>query len=98
MVSCHSGKNQDELPKLAKIAGPLDFMFHDDGHSGESTSGTSLRFSQGAIVLFDDIRWEDLMTEGRPAQCYEGWMEVCADAKARRAVEIDYNLGLLMLR
>jgi hypothetical protein len=36
MTSCHFGNIQDELPKLAKTAGPFDFMFHDDGHSRET--------------------------------------------------------------
>ena len=103
MVSCHFGNNQDELPKLAKTAGPFDFMFHDDGHSRDDYvrdfNAMKDNFSPGAVVLFDDIRWEDLrITKGRPARCYEGWMEVCADTKVRRAVEIDYNLGLLLLR
>jgi predicted O-methyltransferase YrrM len=103
MVSCHLGDIQDELPKLAKTAGPFDFMFHDDGHSGEAYirdfNAVKEAFSPGAVVLFDDIRWEDLrMTKGHPARCYEGWMEVCADTRVRRAVEVDYNLGLLLLR
>src|SRR5215472_12200818 len=63
------GNTQDELPKLAKTAGPCDFMFHDDGHSGETYirdfNAVKDAFSPGAVVLFDDIRWEDLsMTEG----------------------------------
>jgi predicted O-methyltransferase YrrM len=103
MVLCHLGNIQDELPKLAKTAGPFDFMFHDDGHSRETYirdfNAVKDAFSPGAVVLFDDIRWEDLrMTKGRPARCYEGWMEVCADSRVRRAVEVDYNLGLLLLR
>lgn len=103
MVSCHFGNTQDELPKLVKTAGPFDFMFHDDGHSRElyirDFNAVKDSFSPGAVVLFDDIRWEDLrMTKGQPARCYEGWMEVCADTKVRRAVELDYNLGLLLLR
>ena len=102
MVSCHLGNTQDELPKLAKTAGPFDFMFHDDGHLGEiyirDFNAVKDAFSPGAVVLFDDIRWEDLrMTEGRPARCYEGWREVCADPKVRRAAEIDYRQGLLLL-
>jgi predicted O-methyltransferase YrrM len=103
MVSCHFGKTEDELPKLAEAAGPFDFLFHDAAHSREAYIGdfNAVRnsFSSGALVLIDDIRYEDLrVSEGRPARCYEGWREVCADSKVRRAVEIDYNLGLLLLR
>ena len=102
MVSCHLGNTQDELPKLAKTAGPFDFMFHDAGHSREDYirdfNAVKDSFSPGAVVLFDDIRWENLrISKGRPMRCYEGWMEVCADTKVRRAVEVDNNLGLLLL-
>jgi predicted O-methyltransferase YrrM len=102
MVSCHSGNTEDELPKLAKTAGPFDFMFHDAGHSREDYirdfNAVKDSFSPGAVVLFDDIRWENLrISKGRPMRCYEGWMEVCADTKVRRAVEVDNNLGLLLL-
>jgi predicted O-methyltransferase YrrM len=103
MVSCHFGNIQDELPKLAKTAGPFDFMFHDAGHTREDYirdfNAVKDALSPGAVVLIDDIRWEDLrISKGRPGRCYEGWMEVCADTKVRRAVEIDHNLGLLLLR
>ncbi len=54
-------------------------------------------FAAGAVVLSDDIHWEE-DRNGRGTRCYEGWMEICADPMVRRAAEIDYNLGLLLLR
>lgn len=102
MVSCHLGNTRDELPRLAKTAAPFDFMFHDAAHSREDYirdfNAVKDSFSPGAVVLIDDIRFEDLrMSEGRRLRCYEGWMEICADPKVRRAVELDYRQGLLLL-
>ncbi len=32
MASCHFGKTQDELSRLARTASPINFMFHEAGH------------------------------------------------------------------
>ena len=94
MVSCELGKTQDALPRLANTAAPIDFLFHDAGHLGEDYirdfNAVADNLAAGAVVLIDDIRYQD--------QSYDGWLRVCADSKVRRAVEIDYNLGLLLLR
>jgi predicted O-methyltransferase YrrM len=94
MVSCELGKTQDELPRLAKTAAPIDFLFHDAGHLGEDYirdfNAVIDSFAAGAVILIDDIRYQN--------QSYDGWVTVCADPRVQRAAEIDYNLGLLLLR
>jgi len=102
LVSCHFGNTQDALPHLVKEAA-IDFMFHDAGHSREDYlrdfSAMKNKLAPGAVVLIDDIRWEDLkMTQGRAMHCYEGWMEICADPKVRYAAEVDNKMGLLLLQ
>ena len=101
MVSCHFGTTGKVLPELVKSLGRIDFMFHDAGHSREDYIGdfnqVSEILSPGAVVLFDDIRWEDpTMYEGQ-ARTYEGWKEVVSHPRVKRAVEIDDALGLLLL-
>jgi predicted O-methyltransferase YrrM len=104
MVSTQFGNTQDDLPRIAETAAPINFMFHDAGHSGEEYirdfNSVKNSFAAGAVVLFDDIRWEEAadrrMSKEKQRRCYEGWMEVCADPKVRRAAEIDGNLGLLL--
>jgi len=54
--------------------------------------------SPGNVVLIDDIRWEDARFSAQPAKTYEGWREIVRHARVRRAVEIDGNRGLLLLR
>ncbi len=100
-VTCHFGTTEETLPRIAKDV-VIDFMFHDAGHSREDYirdfNAVKNSFAPGALVLIDDIRWEDpLMSQGRALRCYEGWMEICADSKVRRAVEIDNSMGLLLL-
>lgn len=103
MVSCCFGRTQDGLSELAIRAAPIDFLFHDAGHSREDFvhdfNAVKGSLAPGAVGLIDDIRWEDLkIAQGKPSRCYEGWREICADSGVRCAVEIDNSFGLLLLR
>jgi hypothetical protein len=61
------------------------------------TSNKSLRvWHQGAVVLFDDIRW-NVPKVARNLYTYEGWQAVVAYPRVRRAIEIDGSLGLLLM-
>lgn len=79
-------------------------MFHDAGHSHEAYVNDFSQVSQalvpGAVVLFDDIRWEDERWElrSKPGNTYAGWKEVVSHSRVSYAVEIDGDLGLLLLR
>jgi predicted O-methyltransferase YrrM len=102
MVSCHFGLTQDALPDLARSLKQIDFLFHDAGHSRDEYirdfNAVVGILSPGSVVLIDDIRWEDPRFSARQAETYRGWREVVGHARVRRAVEIDGNLGLLLLR
>ena len=101
MVTCHFGDAEHAIPHLTKEA-TLDFVFHDANHSREDYTrdfnALKDKMPTGSVVLIDDIRWENVqLTRGRPMHCYEGWMEICADSRVRRAAEIDETMGLLLL-
>lgn len=102
MVSCHFGAVNSVLPELVKSFSRLDFMFHDCGHSREDYTRDFNQVSgimaSGAVVVFDDIRWEDTRFIAGGANTYQGWREVVAHARVRRAVEIDDAVGLLLIR
>jgi predicted O-methyltransferase YrrM len=100
-VSCHFGWVQKVLPKIVKSLEGLDFLFHDAGHSREDyvrDFHTVLpAMAPGAMVLIDDIRWEDpRFFTGNP-HCYKGWMKVVHHPRVRQAVEISGVMGLLLL-
>jgi predicted O-methyltransferase YrrM len=100
-VSCEFGRTQQALVKMATYLEPLDFLFHDAGHSREDyirDFRTLLPvLAPGAVVLIDDIRWEDSrFFKGNP-RCYEGWLEVLNHHRVRQAVEINDTMGLLLL-
>ena len=100
-VSCRLGSTQDALPGLVKSLGPLDFVFHDAGHSRDDYVRDFLAIlpgvRPGAVVLIDDIRWEDpRFFQGTP-RCYEGWLELVNHPRVQRAVEIDGAMGLLLV-
>lgn len=102
MVSCHFGRTSSVLPELVNSLGRIDFMFHDCGHSREDYirdfEKVSNVLAQGAVVLFDDIRWEDPRMFTGESRTYEGWREVVGHSRVKRAIEIDGMLGLLLLR
>lgn len=100
-VSCHFGTTQNSLPLIVNDMAGVDFLFHDAGHSREDYvrdfATVSHKLVSGAIVLFDDIRWEDSRFYRGPSRCYEGWLEIAHHRRVARAVEIDDSLGMLLL-
>jgi len=101
-VSSHLGRTNTVLPELVKSLGKIDFMFHDCGHSREDYirdfEQVSGFMTQGAVVLFDDIRWGDPRWFTGESRTYSGWRAVVSHPRVKRAVEIDGLLGLLFLR
>lgn len=79
----------------------FDLLFHDAEHSEEAYVRDFETFEPmlrpGAVVLFDDIEWEDPLAPG-DARTYRGWRQVVEHARVRRALEIDGTFGLLLLR
>jgi predicted O-methyltransferase YrrM len=102
VVSCHFGTTQERLAPIVKSMNGIDFLFHDAGHSREDYirdfSAACEGLIPGAVVLIDDIRWEDPRFHTVPPRTYDGWMEVIAHPRVTRAVEIDDILGLLLLQ
>jgi len=100
-VTCELGFTSDVLPRLAKTLAPVDFMFHDAGHSKkdyvEDFRASLPMLAAGAVVLFDDINWNDPRFATVHPHCHKGWLEVTAHPRVRWAVEIDQDMGLLLL-
>jgi predicted O-methyltransferase YrrM len=102
MVSCTLGSTSVVLPELVKSLGKIDFLFHDAGHSREDYINDFSKvvdyLAPGAVVLFDDIRWEDARVGVSHPHTYEGWQAVHAHPRVRDAVEIDDMIGLLLIQ
>jgi predicted O-methyltransferase YrrM len=100
-VSSHFGKSEQALAELAQQLDRVDFMFHDAGHLGEDYVNDFRQacdmLAPGAVVLFDDIRWEDRTVHSGATGAYRGWKEVVNHARVSQAFEIDNDLGLLLL-
>ena len=100
-VDCRLGMTVDVLPELAKSMGPVDFVFHDAGHSEEDyIRDFSLMvdvLAPGAVILIDDIRWEDPRWHEGRANTYRGWQSIARHKRIRRAVEIDESMGVVLL-
>jgi predicted O-methyltransferase YrrM len=101
-VCCKFGLSKNVLPEVTSSLGKIDLMFHDAGHSREDyvrDFGHVVEIlAPGAVVLFDDIRWQDSKWSQGSSDTYHGWREVIAHPRVRRAVEIDDLVGLLLMR
>ena len=99
-VSCEFGWASTVLPELTKSLTKIDFLFHDAGHSRtdyiNDFNNVVNQLAPGAVVLFDDIRWEDPRLIANP-DTYGGWKAVVANSRVRQAMEIDDLLGLLLM-
>jgi predicted O-methyltransferase YrrM len=100
-VTCIHGSTQDQLAHGVKTFSDLDFVFHDAGHTREDyitdfgAFVESLR--RGATVLFDDINWDDRRWISTSPRTHEGWLEVVSHPREKRAVEINEEMGLLLI-
>ncbi|MGZ8219131.1 O-methyltransferase [Methylomagnum sp.] len=101
-VSCEYGWTSQVLPRLAQTLNPLDFLFHDAGHSRNDYINdfqTLLPLlPPGAVVLFDDINWYDPRFASTDPQCHKGWLEVANHPRVLWAVEMDQEMGLVLLK
>ena len=101
LVSCIHGLTQDQLPLIAKVPQLYDFVFHDAGHTRDDYVKDFDAFvgslKQGAIVLIDDINWDDRRWNSDPSRAHEGWLEVVSHQRVKRAVEIDGEMGLIFI-
>jgi predicted O-methyltransferase YrrM len=100
-VTCIHGSTQDQLAKVVKTLSGLDFVFHDAGHTREDYITDFNAFVEGlrrgAVVLFDDIYWDDRRWYTAPTCAHEGWLEVVSHPRVKRAVEINEEMGLLLI-
>jgi predicted O-methyltransferase YrrM len=91
-----------DLPDVLRNGPPIDFVFHDAGHTRDDYVHDFAAFepflSSGAFVLIDDIRWNDARNGGKSTGSYDGWREVAAHPRVEKAVEIGGLLGLLLVR
>lgn len=99
-VTCHFGHTQKLLPEIAARGAAIDFMFHDAGHSYDDYvkdfGAIVAALAPGAVVLIDDIRWEDPRFQAA-SNTYRGWLDVVAHPRVRQAVELDGAMGLVQL-
>ncbi len=100
-VSCEFGWTSQVLPRLANNLNPVNFMFHDAGHSRKDYvndfHAALPLLAPGAVVLFDDINWNDPRFASANPQCRRGWLEVADHARVQWAVEIGQEMGLVLL-
>jgi len=93
------GSIQDEMPKL--LHNGFDLVFHDGGHAFENYTGDFKAMlpglNEGAVVIFDDIRWDDRRFIDHPSRCYEGWLEVIANPRVLTAFEVNGDFGVLLV-
>lgn len=97
----HHGRSREVLPQLAHLTG-IGLFFHDGGHDREQYvadfAAVEPLLGAGALVIYDDIKWEDARRPEVEKQTYEGWTEVRQHPRVARAVEVAGKYGVLLLR
>lgn len=85
-----TGRFQDTLQKTLEECGPFDFVFNDGHHDGEAVLyyfDMMVPFlSDGAILIFDDIKYYTSMTQA--------WRKLKADPRINLSVDFD-AMGLI---
>jgi predicted O-methyltransferase YrrM len=100
-VCCRFGGREEILPSVIESLGGIDFFLHDAGHSREDYTrdfGVVIQaLVPGAVVLINAIRWDDPRFRVKAPQPYLGWREVVKHPRVKQAVEIDGDLGLILV-
>jgi predicted O-methyltransferase YrrM len=100
-VDCRLGWTKDVLPELARSSSPIHFLFHDAAHSMDDyVRDFSLivdSLATGAVLLLDDIRWEDPRYPESSADTYRGWQAIAQHKRIRHAVEVNGSMGMALL-
>ena len=98
---CHCSLSHEGIPRLGLKEGSIDFFFHDGIHTAEAYRRdfdlVLPYLAPGAVILFDDIRWEDPRLTKGPANTYAGWRAVADHPRVLRAIELDSVVGLALL-
>lgn len=101
-VTLIQGFSQERIDEVRALAPAAQLLFHDGAHSAaayvEDFEGYLPCLGPGAVVLYDDIRWEDERVSEGSAQTYAGWQQVVAHPAVDSAYEIDGDYGLLQIK
>ena len=99
MVTCHCGLTQDRLPEVLSAIGTIDFFYHDNGHARDvyirDFHSVLESMRSGGVIIYDDIYYGE--GDDPPLRCHEGWMEIVSHPRVKRAVEINSEMGLMLL-
>ena len=100
-ATCHFGKSGDVLPALLAGIGDVDLVFHDGEHSEAAYvsdfEALEPALASGAVVVYDDLHWDDRAFTDVPPRTYEGWQSLVGHRRVRSAVEVDGATGVLLL-
>lgn len=102
-VQALKGWSGEVAGEVAAIVGTrAQLLFHDGGHSYDRIVADFATYCEllpaGAVIVVDDIRWDDPDFFDGPARTYEGWLAITHDPRVRSAVELNGCYGLLQLR
>lgn len=105
-ISCMKGRSDDLIPVLRKEGMTFDFLFNDGAHNGDAYvrtfHETADLLQPGSAMLIDDIKWDAganrwKTSEASKRTCYEGWLEIARDRRTSLALELDSNIGMIIL-
>jgi predicted O-methyltransferase YrrM len=86
------GRFDEVLPDLLPVLGGADMFFIDGNHTYEATLryfDMACKYSNnGAILVFDDIRWSEGM--------YRAWLEICCNLETKITIDL-LDIGIVFI-
>jgi predicted O-methyltransferase YrrM len=101
VVTAHVGRSEVVLPTVLADHGPFDVLFHDAEHSErayvEDFASVVDALRPGALVVYDDINWNDPSQPAAAGTTRRGWEAVTRHPRVQAAAEVDGRYGFALL-
>jgi predicted O-methyltransferase YrrM len=99
LVTCIKIDAPESLGDVCREMGEVDLVFHDADHSAvayrRDFAAIEPSLVRGAVLILDDIYWNNPLAPDDEESCYNGWIEISRHPRVRHAIEVNNQVGLV---